>query len=221
MKKVTETSDFREFESKQFVSFHREELDEVLNLLEPYGDVSIKSGGYEFESLDELKNYFENNTPDLNIQLRGKKKEGDFYTYSLTLNFKKGSHASLTSYREEGNLFFQIKETLIKNVSFYRTIFNPAFIIVFIYITPCFAIFNYMSGDQFPKEDSLPIFFIYLIGLVFISCIAVVLYSKYLWSIDLNTKHAANPIQKNKDKIIVGIIVAAITTIINWLIFRP
>lgn len=203
MKKIKERRYYRDFQFKGFVSVHREELDEILSLLKrPNGKTSIKSGGYEFEDLDELKEYFGSNTPSLYFEFEGKEND----TSEVKLNFKSKSNVSLICFKEEGKLFHEIKEIIKSSYSPLKYLFNPGHILAVLSLIGLYYVFNFISSDKFSNESfGIEIFTVILLISVLI-VYALELKSKYQWSIDLNTKHAANFLQRNKDKIIWAIL---------------
>ena len=203
--------------SARFISLDRDDLDEIVVVLEEIGSVRILSGDYEFEGFDELKSKFGNNPPDLTILLNYKDDSKYGFEREFKLAFPKNLKPQAYFPHEPADWHLQILEILSNKANQILEFFASGLPSWILLTVTSFGFGSAIAYEFWALSLGVPL------GILLGSLIIIFFYTSYRdafrpWSIDLNYRHRPKFWDRHKEKIgyiVLGTIIAAI---INFLI---
>lgn len=212
--KKKESSNYRSYINK--TKFYLEDLEEIIELLkEDNLEIQISDAENIYESLAELKEIKGKSINEININARDK----NFNQVDLSL---KNGRTSLLIFGHDklGSIGYKLDKAIHKRKkSWYNSFFSSSNARLNIIII--FLVMITFRAYAFYKEES----FSFKPWILFIGMWTIIwIYGEFnpatSENIELERKHETNLYQRNKDKILIGLIMAAIGAIITLAITR-
>lgn len=202
--------------SARFICLDRDDLDEIIAILQDVGSVRILSGDYEFDDFEELQNKFGNKPPDLTILMNYKDSPKDIFEKKFSLEFSK-HHAPYVSYSHETTDWYrQTLDVLSKKTDRILEFFEstPGFSILSISI----VVFAGTSAGIDILESNT----VWPLAVSLYSFVLIFFYVGYRtlrkpWLINLNYRHQPKFWDRHKEKVFWIILGSLVTAAVHFL----